>query len=782
MKTRVVTLIGGGLALAMAAMTIPTSAQQAAPPTSNRVALVIGEGAYGSGGLPAAPNDAGLVAETLAGAGFDVTGARDLDGDGLRGAVRDFLAKAGAAGPDGIAVVYLAGRALQFDGDNYFEPVGSRLARPSDVPIETLRLGDFDRALAALPIQAKVVVVDGAYAGPPAGLGLPPGLALVEAEQGELLAFNTAPGTEAPKTAGNYGTYAQSLVQAMKQGGAPVEDVFDRLRLAVETATSGVVVPYDSDKLTRSFKFFDRAANAPLVDSAQIPFSALQRRPLRDFPADQAYDVVIARDTLPAYAEFLTAFPDSPLVRRVRLLQAIRREALFWNAAIRGGTPPAFWTYLARYPKGPHAPEARRRLSRLAVASRPPPNFAPLAFRHATPARSGDRRLRRTLHARRSGFSTAASSSRVSAGAARRHDTTTSAKTAGTRFSADPGACGNSLGADLRRCRLHRPAPRRQGRLSAPAPLRARTERRGARGRRWRSAARPSSRQRRRQRSVRTCSKAASRCGPDPACRTASVCGPASVREPAGASRPTGSSTSASRLSGGRPAAARSYAGPDDPAGRDPASEARSCGGNQRSRGEDQRSGAATRRACYKPGDLKGQPARNTEARKRRPASGSPRACPTASSAAHCQELSCPQAHGAAGGVGSAGWPPHNAPGCEISWRCKASIGRDATTGYRGAAGSGAGRCSAAQSAACSPEATQYSSPARGCAPATSSARITAGAREPPGAGSARHAAKRSTSTGPRISGRGRNGQEAARLRTSRRAALPSLIAVAPLV
>ena len=139
-------------------------------------------------------------------------------------------------------------------------------------------------------------------------------------------------------------------------------------------------MPYDSNKLTRGFKFFDRAADAPLVESAQIPFSALQKRPLRDFPPDQAYDVVVARDTLPAYTEFLTAFPDSPFVRRIRLLQAIRREALFWNAAIRGGTPAAFWTYLTRYPKGPHAGEARRRLSRLAVASLPPPSFTPLLF------------------------------------------------------------------------------------------------------------------------------------------------------------------------------------------------------------------------------------------------------------------------------------------------------------------------------------------------------------------------------------------------------------------
>ena len=137
MKARIATLIGGGLALTLAATTSPSSAQQAAPP-SNRVALVIGEGAYRSSALPAAPNDAGLVAETLAGAGFDVTGARDLDGDGLRGAVRDFLAKAEATGPDGIALVYFAGRALQWDGGQLLRadrcPAGPSVGRADRDP------------------------------------------------------------------------------------------------------------------------------------------------------------------------------------------------------------------------------------------------------------------------------------------------------------------------------------------------------------------------------------------------------------------------------------------------------------------------------------------------------------------------------------------------------------------------------------------------------------------------------------------------------------------------
>src|ERR1019366_7432872 len=88
-----------------------------------RIALVIGEASYKEHPLATAANDAGLIAQTLQAAGFDVTGARDLDEDGLRRALRDFLDKAGASGPETVAFVYFAGLGLQLDGENYLIPV-----------------------------------------------------------------------------------------------------------------------------------------------------------------------------------------------------------------------------------------------------------------------------------------------------------------------------------------------------------------------------------------------------------------------------------------------------------------------------------------------------------------------------------------------------------------------------------------------------------------------------------------------------------------------------------
>ena len=56
-----------------------------------RIALVIGEAAYKEHPLATAANDAGLIAQTLQAAGFDVTGARDLDEDGLRARLARFF-------------------------------------------------------------------------------------------------------------------------------------------------------------------------------------------------------------------------------------------------------------------------------------------------------------------------------------------------------------------------------------------------------------------------------------------------------------------------------------------------------------------------------------------------------------------------------------------------------------------------------------------------------------------------------------------------------------------
>ena len=352
----------------------------AAQTTEKRIALVIGNADYQAGPLQTAANDAGLIAQTLQAAGFDVVGARDLDQESLRRSFRDFLDKASASGPDTVAYIYLAGYGLQLEGENYFVPVDARIARDTDVPLEALRISDYIRPLAALGLRAGIVVLDLARPSPfvRSGQPLAGGLALFEPEPGMLIAFNAMPGSAAPDTPGPYGAYAQSLAEMMREGGLPLGDVFDRLRLRVSDLSNGAEIPWHASRVEGSFFFFDRAPDAPPIVSDQQ--STVRTRPISDFDAEEAYAAALDRDTLQGYEEFLTTYPDAPMAKRVRAIVASRREAITWRRVRLTDTPPAYWSYLRRYPRGPHAADARRRLTVLAAALEPPPSFSTLPF------------------------------------------------------------------------------------------------------------------------------------------------------------------------------------------------------------------------------------------------------------------------------------------------------------------------------------------------------------------------------------------------------------------
>ena len=335
---------------------------------------MVGNAAYAKSPLATAANDAGLIAQTLQAAGFDVIGARDLDGDTLRKSFRDFINKAEASGPDTVAMVYLAGYGLQLAGENYFVPVDSAINRDTDVPIEALRTGDYIRQLASLPLKAGIVVLDAARQQPFVNGQIASGLALVEADPHMLIAFNAAPGTVAPAEQGPYGVYAQSLAEMIRTGGLPLPEVFNRVRLRVNEASKGAQVPWDSQKVDAAFTFFERAPDAPAAPPPD-QVAAIRSKPIRELGVQDAYAAVLERDTLPAYEDFLGAYPDDPMAKRVRAIAAARREAITWRRTYRADTPNAYWSYLQRYPRGPHAADARRRLAILTAPLEPPPAF-----------------------------------------------------------------------------------------------------------------------------------------------------------------------------------------------------------------------------------------------------------------------------------------------------------------------------------------------------------------------------------------------------------------------
>src|SRR6202163_331718 len=353
-----------------------------AAPTEKRMALVIGNGAYQAGALATPANDAGLIAQTLQAAGFDVVGARDLDEDSLRHAFRDFVDNASKAGPETVVAVYFAGYGLQLEGENYLVPIDANISRDSDVPVRALRLSDYTRALAALHLKATFVVLDAARANPfsTSGQPLAGGLALMDPEPGMLIAFNATPGTVAPEGQDGYGPYAKALAEMIREGGLPPAGVFDRVRLRVNEMTMGAQVPWDASKIESQFVFFERGPDAPPPAASAEQTASIRSRPISDLGAQDAYLAALSRDTLDAYEDYLAAYPRDPMARRVRALVAARREAITWRRTYEADSPEGYWSYLRRYPRGSHAWDARRRLAQLAAALDPPPRFAMIDY------------------------------------------------------------------------------------------------------------------------------------------------------------------------------------------------------------------------------------------------------------------------------------------------------------------------------------------------------------------------------------------------------------------
>ena len=367
----------------------PAQAQAPAPAGQARFAFVIGNDDYDDGELPTAANDASLVADAYKTAGFEVTGARNLDQETLRSAYREFLEKVAAAGPNSVAAVYVSGYGVQSQGENYFIPPGARVQRESDLALNAVRISDLTRALSGLPSRGRIIALDIAYAPPFAESwpSLAPGLAMIEPEPDTLIAFNAAPGAIAPVAQPPYGPYAQALAEMLREPGLPIDEVFASVRARVAELTKGAQAPWSESRLSQDIVMLERGPDAPPPVVTAQRMEARRALPIAQMSAQDAYAAALDRDNIAAYEEFLAAYGDSHYANNVRNMLATRREARTWRSTLNVNTPNAYWSYLSRYPKGPHANEARRRLARFSAAQEPPASFVVIDYPFAPPPR-----------------------------------------------------------------------------------------------------------------------------------------------------------------------------------------------------------------------------------------------------------------------------------------------------------------------------------------------------------------------------------------------------------
>jgi len=321
-----------------------------------RVALVIGNSNYRNAPhLENPDDDARSMAQLLNSAGFEVIAATDLTQNDMLKVVQDFSAKVASRGPNTVAMVYYAGHGVQLAGENYLVPVDAKISTPSDLVSNSVRLVDVMATLEAIPSRLRIVLLDACRNNPfPDVNDAGRGLAIVDAPNGSIVGYSTAPGTEAQDGIDGHSPYTSAFLRLAREPNLPIEKLFKRVRLEVNHSTEGEQTPWESSSLTSEFYFFGDTAmaatrapeNGPVVQTA----SNLPMRSVR-----QAYDYVLAEDQPAYYQEFIQMFPRDPLCDRVRILLGHLLQATAWHEAVLVNSPLAYKSFYDKYAGSPYA-------------------------------------------------------------------------------------------------------------------------------------------------------------------------------------------------------------------------------------------------------------------------------------------------------------------------------------------------------------------------------------------------------------------------------------------
>jgi hypothetical protein len=260
------------IAAGLTALILSTSAGHA----SDRVALVVGNGTYQhSTSLKNPANDATDIAAALRRLGFDVLVGTDLSSNGMRELLRSFSDKLDHAK---IALFFYAGHGLQIDGHNYLVPVDARLSKVGDVSLDAINLSAVLQQMESFQ-RTSLVFLDACRNNPLAerlarsvgrtrSQSIGRGFARVESGAGTMIAFATAPDTEADDGGdGRNSPFTTALLEHIASPGLDVALVMRRVRSGVMKSTANRQVPWDHSSLTDTVILAPEAAPSPSLNA-----------------------------------------------------------------------------------------------------------------------------------------------------------------------------------------------------------------------------------------------------------------------------------------------------------------------------------------------------------------------------------------------------------------------------------------------------------------------------------------------------------------------------------
>jgi TonB family protein len=248
--------------------------------SGRRLALVIGNEAYPNQGLKNPGNDARAMLAALQEAGFQVDIATDTSFRDMNAAIDRFVAK---IQPSDVALFYYSGHGIEIEGENYLLPVDFVARDEADARYVSYSASRLLDRMTATNARMKVLILDACRSNPfrvsrdgRSGLA-----AMASSGRGSLIAFAAGPGSTADDNiAGSNGLFTMELLKAMREAGLGIEQVFSRVRSAVDEVSGGRQTPWTNSSLIGEFYFHPpllrpTSTSAPLTTVGPLPSSAL---------------------------------------------------------------------------------------------------------------------------------------------------------------------------------------------------------------------------------------------------------------------------------------------------------------------------------------------------------------------------------------------------------------------------------------------------------------------------------------------------------------------------
>ena len=155
-------------------------------------------------------------------------------------------------------------------GRNYLIPVDAQIATADEVPRVSADVGDLLERLGESRHGMNIVILDACRTNPfnnqpgvdadgrriqTRGITYV-GLAQVDAPNGTLIAYATAPGTVAIDNSGEPNSvYTKHLLANLAVPGQPIEQMFKQVRVAVARETQQLQVPWEASSVVGEFCF-----------------------------------------------------------------------------------------------------------------------------------------------------------------------------------------------------------------------------------------------------------------------------------------------------------------------------------------------------------------------------------------------------------------------------------------------------------------------------------------------------------------------------------------------